>query len=192
MKTGTRQNLQKTILMAMLVAIAVVSVYFIRIPLIPAAAFLEYDIADVPVLIGTMLFGPAAGFVILLITSALQALTVSSASGVIGFIMHVIASSMLVVPAGILYKKMQNKKGMIIGLAIGTVLMTLIMIPLNIVLTGFFLVPGDISQGVHIVLGMLAPAIIPFNLIKGILNSVLTFFLFIPVSAIYKKLSKSV
>lgn len=47
--------------MAMLAAVAVVSVYFIKFPLLPSAPFLEYDIADVPVLIGTMLFGPSAG-----------------------------------------------------------------------------------------------------------------------------------
>lgn len=187
MKSNTRQNLQRTILMAMFVAIAVVSVYFIHIPLLPSAPFLEYDVADVPVLIGTMLFGPVAGFVILLITSALQALTVSSASGIIGFIMHLAASTMLVVPAGIFYKKMNNKKGMIAGLSLGTVLMTLIMIPLNLVLTGIFL-----GAGVQAVVGLLIPAIIPFNLIKGILNSILTFILFIPVSAIYKKISKIV
>jgi len=67
MKKSSRQNLRKITVMAMLAAVAVVSVYFIKFPLLPSAPFLEYDIADVPVLIGTMLFGPSAGLVILLI-----------------------------------------------------------------------------------------------------------------------------
>ena len=176
MKKNSRQNLRKITVMAMLAAVAVVSVYFIKFPLLPSAPFLEYDIADVPVLIGTMLFGPSAGLVILLITSAIQAFTVSSSSHIIGFLMHFCASGVLVLASG--------KKGMAAGLAVGSVLMTLVMIPLNLVFTGIFM-----GTGVEAVVKMLIPAIIPFNLIKACLNSVLTFLLFIPVNKIYGKIS---
>lgn len=186
MKQNTRLNLRKTVVMAMLVAIAVVSLYIIRMPLLPSAPFLEYDIADVPVLIGTMLFGPLAGFVILVITSLIQALTVSASSGIIGFIMHVCASGALVISSGLIYKKIHNRKGMALGLVVGSLLMTAVMIPLNLVFTGIFM-----GTGVQAVVSMLIPAIIPFNLIKAALNSVLTFLLFIPVSAVYSKISKN-
>ena len=109
MKKSSRQNLRKITVMAMLAAVAVVSVYFIKFPLLPSAPFLEYDIADVPVLIGTMLFGPSAGLVILLITSAIQAITVSSSSHIIGFIMHFCASGVLVLASGLMYKKIGGK-----------------------------------------------------------------------------------
>lgn len=171
--------------MAMLAAIAVVSVYFIKFPLLPSAPFLEYDIADVPVLIGTLLFGPSAGFAILVIVSAIQAITVSSSSHIIGFLMHVVASGVLVFAAGLIFKKMKNVKGLVIGLAIGSLLMVAVMIPLNLVFTGIFM-----GTGVQAVVQMLIPVIIPFNLIKGCLNSVLTFVLFIPVSRIYGKISR--
>ncbi|MBQ2775523.1 MAG: ECF transporter S component [Clostridia bacterium] len=185
MKNNTKQSLQKTVIMAMLVAIAVVSLYIIRTPLLPAAQFLEYDIADVPVLIGTLLFGPVAGLVILVITSAIQAMTVSASSGIIGFIMHVCASGMLVLASGLIYKIIKSRKGMILGLAVGSILMILVMIPLNIVFSGIFM-----GVGVKTVVSMLIPVFIPFNLIKAVLNSVLTFVLFIPVNAIYSKISK--
>lgn len=136
MKKSSRQNLRKITVMAMLAAVAVVSVYFIKFPLLPSAPFLEYDIADVPVLIGTMLFGPSAGLVILLITSAIQAFTVSSSSHIIGFLMHFCASGVLVLASGLMYKKIGGKKGMAAGLAVGSVLMTLVMIPLNLIFTG--------------------------------------------------------
>lgn len=70
------------------------------------------------------------------------------------------------------------------GLAVGSVLMTLVMIPLNLIFTGIFM-----GTGVEMVVKMLIPAIIPFNLIKAGLNSVLTFLLFIPVSKIYAKIN---
>ena len=180
MKKSSRQNLRKITVMAMLAAVAVVSVYFIKFPLLPSAPFLEYDIADVPVLIGTMLFGPSAG----LITSAIQAFTVSSSSHIIGFLMHFCASGVLVLASGLMYKKIGGKKGMAAGLAVGSVLMTLVMIPLNLIFTGIFM-----GTGVEAVVKMLIPAIIPFNLIKACLNSVLTFLLFIPVNKIYGKIN---
>ena len=185
MKENSKQNLRKITVMAMLAAIAVVSVYFIKFPLLPSAPFLEYDIADVPVLIGTMLFGPSAGLVILLITSAIQAFTVSSSSHIIGFLMHFCASGALVLVSGLMYKKIGGKKGMAAGLTVGSLVMTAVMIPLNLIFTGIFM-----GTGVEAVVKLLIPAIIPFNLIKAGLNSVLTFVLYIPVSKIYKRIEK--
>ncbi len=185
MKENSKQNLRKITVMAMLAAIAVVSVYFIKFPLLPSAPFLEYDIADVPVLIGTMLFGPSAGLVILLITSAIQSFTVSSSSHIIGFLMHFCASGALVLVSGLMYKKIGGKKGMAAGLTVGSLVMTAVMIPLNLIFTGIFM-----GTGVEAVVELLIPAIIPFNLIKAGLNSVLTFVLYIPVSKIYKRIEK--
>lgn len=186
MKENSRQSLRRLTVMAMLAAIAVVSVYFIKFPLLPSAPFLEYDIADVPVLIGTMLFGPSAGFAILVVVSAIQAITVSSSSHIIGFIMHVVASGVLVFASGLIYKKVGKTRGMAAGLAIGSLLMVIVMIPLNLVFTGIFM-----GTGVQAVVSMLIPVIIPFNLIKACLNSVLTFVLFIPINKIYRKIDRT-
>ena len=116
--------------------------------------------------------------------SAIQAFTVSSSSHIIGFLMHFCASGVLVLASGLMYKKIGGKKGMAAGLAVGSVLMTLVMIPLNLIFTGIFM-----GTGVEAVVKMLIPAIIPFNLIKACLNSVLTFLLFIPVNKIYGKIN---
>ncbi|MBP3706667.1 MAG: ECF transporter S component, partial [Clostridia bacterium] len=68
--------------MGMLVAISIVLVYFIHIPMF--TAFYEYDPADIPILIGTFAFGPWAGLMLTVVTSVVQGLTVSAASGVYG------------------------------------------------------------------------------------------------------------
>ena len=54
-------NTRKLTTLAMLAALAIVLVALIHFPLVPAAPFLEYDPADIPIFIGTFLFGPAAG-----------------------------------------------------------------------------------------------------------------------------------
>ena len=45
-------KVRKLATMAMLVAISIVLVYLIHFPIFPGAAFLEYDPADIPILIG--------------------------------------------------------------------------------------------------------------------------------------------
>lgn len=177
----------KTAIMAMLTALSIVSLYVIRLPLIPAAPFLEYDAADIPVLIGAMMLGPVSGIVTLLAVCLIQALTVSASSGWIGFVMHFIASSVLVLTASLIYKKKQTTASLVIGLVIGSIAMTAVMIPLNLVFTGIFL-----GAGVETVVGMLMPAIIPFNLLKAGINSVVTFAVFTPVKSILKKYTRSI
>lgn len=107
------QTVIKTAIMAMLTAVSIVLVYFIHLPLIPGFAFLEYDPADIPVLIGAMMLGPVSGIVILLAVCLIQALTVSAASGWIGFFMHFIASSVLVLIPSIIYRKKRRPSALL-------------------------------------------------------------------------------
>ncbi|MCT4619753.1 MAG: ECF transporter S component [Marinisporobacter sp.] len=172
-------NVNKMVKVAMLSAMGLMLMMIIRFPVIPAAPFLEYEPGDVPALIGGFLFGPATGFTITFIISLIQGFTVSAGSGWIGALMHIIATGTMVVGAGTIYKKMHTLKGAIIGLAIGSICMTLIMIPLNLIFTTLFLnVPFDVVKA------MIIPAIIPFNLFKTALNSVLTI-------VIYKTVAKA-
>ncbi len=175
----------KTAIMAMLTAISIVSLYVIRLPLIPAAPFLEYDAADIPVLIGAMLLGPVSGIITLLTVCLIQALTVSAASGWIGFLMHFIASTVFVLVASLIYKRKQTTASLVVGLISGALAMTAVMIPLNLVFTGIFL-----GAGTQAVVQMLIPAIIPFNLLKAGINAAVTFAVFTPIKSILKRLAK--
>lgn len=58
-----RISTRQLVSMAMLGAISIVLVAVIHFPLIPAAAFLEYDPADIPILICAFAYGPLAGLV---------------------------------------------------------------------------------------------------------------------------------
>ncbi len=169
---------------AMLAAVSIVSLYVVRFPLIPAASFLEYDMADVPVMIGALLINPFMGMAILLVVCLIQALTVSAASGWIGFVMHLVASGVMVLVSSLIYRFCgKNTKSLVIGLVAGSIAMTVVMIPLNLVFTGIFL-----GAGVQTVVGMLIPAIIPFNLLKAVINSVLTFIIFLPLKKAFKRI----
>lgn len=167
--------------MAMLVAVSIVLVMIIHFPIFPAVAFLEYDPADIPILIGTFAFGPLAGIVLTVVTSLIQGLTVSAASGVYGIIMHIIATSALVLVAGTIYRRNKTKKSAVIGLIAGTAAMAVVMFFANMLITPAF--TGMPLAGVM----KLMPFIILFNIVKAGINSVVTFLLYKRISPFLHK-----
>ena len=162
--------------MAMLVAVSIVLVALIHLPILPMVPFLEYDPADIPILIGTFAFGPMAGVLLTLVTAILQGVTVSAASGAYGILMHVIATSALVLTAGTIYSREKTKKHAIMGLVLGTLAMVLIMIPANMFITTKFM--GLTLEA----LMPFMPWIVLFNFIKAGVNSIVTFL-------VYKRIS---
>ncbi len=186
MKEKRINQVLRLTIMAMLTAVSIVILYAVpKFPFPFAPAFLEYDAADVPVLIGAMMLGPVPGLIILFAVCLIQAVAISSTSGIIGFFMHFIASSALILIPSIIYRRKKTVTSLIIGLVLGVVGMAIVMIPLNLIFTGIFM-----GTGVKAVAQMLIPAIIPFNLAKGSINAVATFVIFTPVSQVLKRYIK--
>ena len=161
--------------LAMFAALSIVLVAFIHFPFpfLPGAQFLEYDPADVPILIGTFAFGPLAGLLLTLVVSVVQGITVSAGSGPWGILMHFVATGSMAAVAGFIYRKFHSMRGAIAALGFGALTMTVVMIPLNLLIT-----PIYTGASVQVVAGMLLPAIIPFNLIKSVVNCVITFIVY--------------
>lgn len=238
MKKNAKNPVLKLAQMAMLAAISIVSLYVVPlISFFPSAPYLQYDMADVPVLIGTMMFGPFSGLVLLAVVCVIQGLTISAQSGWVGIVMHFLASGTLVLVAGGLFKLINGRwtkesstefkrtamqivglftwvflyvalntnhlvligfviaevlliiavltkknHGLVIGLVLGTLAMAAAMVPLNLFFTvRFFGVPYQAVRD------MLLPVIVPFNLIKAGLNSLITALVFLPLKSILLK-----
>ena len=173
---NAQTNSTKLAKMAMLVAISIVLVAIIHLPILPMVPFLEYDPADIPILLGTFAFGPAAGVLLTFVTAILQGLTVSAQSGAYGILMHLIATSALVIVAGTVYAKDKTKKNAVLGLVLGTLAMVIVMIPANMFITTKFM--GLTLEA----LMPFMPWIILFNFIKAGVNSIVTFL-------VYKRIS---
>lgn len=164
---------KQMVVMAMLAAISIAFVTVIHFPLFPAAGFLEYDPADIPILIGTFIYGPMAGFILTVIVSVIQGSTVSAGSGIIGIVMHIVATGSCVLIAGNIYWRSKTRVSAIAALCVGALTMTVAMVLLNLVLTPLFL-----GAPLEVVLQMLIPIIIPFNLLKSGINCFITFLLY--------------
>ena len=177
-----RTYIDRMVKLGMLTALSIILVYAIHFPIFPAASYLEYDMADVPILIGTFLYGPWWGLALTALVSLLQWLLVSPQSLWVGAIMHFMATGSYVVAAGLIYSTHRTRSAALFGMALGAVLQTLMMVPMNLIFTvHFFGVPRET------VIALLPTAIIPFNAIKTVANSILTFLLYKRVAKLFEK-----
>lgn len=172
-------SVKKIVLLAMLAAMAYLMVSLIRIPVV---LFLKYEPKDVIITISGFLFGPMASFLISVVVSLLEMLTISE-TGFIGCIMNLLSTCSFACTAALVYKKQHTLKGAIAGLALGSVLMVGAMLLWNWLIT-----PWYIGVDRATVEGMLLPAFLPFNLLKAGLNSALTLSLYKPLATVLRKM----
>ncbi len=171
---------KKLTTIGVMAALSVILVALVHFPILPGAAFLEYDPADIPIFLCTFLLGPLCGFILTVVVSIVQGFTVSASGGIIGVIMHIFATGAFVWTAGLIYKHNRTKKSAVIALIAGILVMTATMCLWNVIFTPIYM--GTPRKAI---IAMLPTAIIPFNLLKSGINSAVTFLL-------YKKLSNIV
>ena len=170
MAKTSNERIKSLCSMAMLTAIAIVADILIRIPNI--GGFLTYEPKDVVLTIGAFIFGPVAGILMALVVCLIEMVTIST-TGIIGFVMNFLASGVFIGVASVIYFKKKNLSRAIIGLVASTLSLIVVMLLWNYIMTPiFFGMPREA------VLGMFLTLLIPFNAIKGALNSALTLLLY--------------
>ncbi len=161
-----RSRIKQITTMGILMAISIILVVSpLQFPF-PTAPFLVYEPGDVPILLGGFIFGPASGIVLTVITSVVQSVTVGK-DGIFGCIMHILATSALVGISSFIYVKKKTFKRAILGVIFGSFGMTAVMAVLNLALDPVFY-----GMSFEAVAKLMIPAILPFNLMKAGINSV--------------------
>ena len=145
------------------------------------SGFLSFDLKDVIIVIAGFMMGPLTAIVITVIVSLIEMLTISS-TGVIGLIMNVLASCSFACVASVIYKRDKSMKGAIIGLVAGVLCMTAIMLLWNWLITPMYM---KVDRAV--VVSMLLPVFLPFNLVKGGINATLAMLLYKPIVTALRK-----
>lgn len=147
-------------------------------------------------MIGALSMGPLAGAAIEGIKILLNFVLNGTITGGVGELGNFLIGCSFVVPAAWVYRKNRTLKGMVLGMAAGTCMMVLlgsvinyfILLPVYATVFGqpleFFVQMGNVLNPAIVDLKTLILfAVAPFNLLKGILIGVLTFF-------IYRKLAR--
>ena len=182
-KTGTK----RIAALGVFTALSVMLVALIHFPIFPAVSFLEYDPADIPILIVGFAFGPAAGLIVTAIAALIQGFTVSAASGVYGVIMHVLATGVYVLVSSLVYRRHRTRGGAAASLALGTAAMVAMMFLANLVVTPYFIMGALNGETVRALMGFM-PFILLFNLIKAGVNGLVTFLIYKSISRLISRL----
>ena len=186
---GSRISVATMTRIAILAAAASI-LFLIEIPIV---AFYKLDLSNIPVLLGAFSMGPVPGLVILAIKSAIGLLHSSSAG--VGELADFVMGAALVLPAAIIYHRNKNRKNAIIGMAVGTVCMVVVGVLMNKwVMLPFYMgafhmdMDGIIRaakvSGVDSEWKLLLLVTGPFNLLKGVVLSIVTALIYKPLSPV--------
>ena len=175
---------------AMFGAIAAVLMLF-EIPLFFAPSFYELDLSEIPVLMCSFYLGPVAGVVCELLKIVIKLLLKGTSTAFVGDFANFVVGCTFVLPASIIYHFKKSKKSAIIGMSAGTAVMTVFGSLFNAVylLPKFATIFGmpleaiigmgtQVNSAINSVSTLVLFAVVPFNLLKGVVVSVATFFLY--------------
>ena len=181
---------------AILSAVAFV-LMLLEFPLPIAPSFYKLDLSEVAALIGGFALGPAAAVVIEALKNVLNLLFTGTSTAYVGEFANFLVGCAFAVPAAMIYKKKKTKKNAVIGLCCGGLCMILagavinyaILLPLY---SSLFHLPMDviidmgkaIVPAIHDKLTFVLLATCPFNLVKAVIVSLLTFVLYKLISPI--------
>ncbi len=202
-KPGVQEKLfttRKVAMIGMFSAIAMVLMLF-ELPLPFAPPFYKLDLSELPVLVGGFAFGPAAGVMIEFAKILLKLFVKGTSTAFVGELANFAVGCSFVLPASIVYLFWKKKKGAITGCVVGTVILTvfgslfnavyllpafskLYGMPLESILEMGSAVNPLMTEGSMI--SFVICCVVPINLIKGTVVSVLTMLIYKPLSPIIK------
>ena len=191
---------KNVVLMGMFGALAGVLMLFeFPLPFL-APSFYWLDVSEVPVLIGTFAMGPVAGVATELCKVLLKLVLKGTTTAFVGDFANFVVGCSLVLPASILYYIKKNRKMAIAGLAVGTVVMTIFGSGFNALyllpkFSELFGMPMEaiigmgtaINSHIQSVWTLVFFAVVPFNILKGVIVSAITMLLYKHISPILKK-----
>ena len=167
-----KTNVKKLVTLGMLAAVAYLLVVAVRIPVV---LFLKYEPKDVAVTVAGFLFDPLSAFLVSLVVSLVEMVTISD-TGLIGAVMNLLSTCSFACTAALIYKRKRSLSGAIGGLCAGSVVMVAVMLLWNWLLTPLYM--GYPRAAVE---ALLLPTFLPFNVLKAALNSLLTMALYKPL-----------
>ena len=164
---------KQMVIMALMCAIGAL-LSFVEFPLLPGVTWLKFDASNMPAMVVGFGFGPGAGVAVGIVIAIIHGLLMADFTGAL---MNILCVTCFVLPAALMYHKKRTYPVAIAGLVLSIIAATLAAIVGNLILTPMWLgVPLDA------VIAMIIPILIPSNLLKGLINAVLTLIIYKSIS----------
>ena len=203
MKNKTKMRTKEITFIGLMGALSAVIMQF-RFPIPFMPPFMDFDFAGAVEMIGGFMFGPVAAVFIAIVKILLKMVMTGSSSFVTGEVQNVMLSCAYVVPAALIYSRKKTKKNAVIGMVVGTLAAVVTAVLTNV----YMIIPfyanlanmtvddivamcTAVNPAMKNVVTMVAFGIIPFNLIKYGVSSVVALVLYKhlsrPIKAIINK-----
>jgi riboflavin transporter FmnP len=195
-KNKNISNTQRITLIGIFSALAAVLMY-LEIPFFfaPPEAY-KLDFSEVPVLISSFMLGPVEGIITECLKIVIKLIIKPTSTAFVGEFANLVVGITFVLPASIIYKKKKTRKGALIGMTTGTLTMTVVGCFVNafILLPAFAYLFGNVPVSEIIKLGtavnpaitnmftFIVLAVVPVNIVKGVLVSLVVFLIYKPVT----------
>ena len=190
-------NLRKLTVTAMLAAIATVLMFLdFSLPMfIPG--FVKMDISELPALLASFSMGPLYGIAVCLVKNLFNLIFHGSTGG-IGEVCNFLLGVVFVGTAGLIYKYHKTRRMAILASLAGAAAMAVVSVPVNYFLSypvyaamfggidAIIAAYQALRPGVNGLLECLVVFNLPFTFVKGLLDAVICFFIYKPLSTILK------
>ena len=172
-------------------------IMLLEIPLPFAPAFYKLDLSEVPTLIITFAYGPLAGTLTELLKVLVKLVTKGTSTAFVGEIANFIVGCFFLIPSGIIYMRHKTKKQALMACIAGTISLTVLGSLLNAVyllpaFSRLYGIPMDaivemgraVNPAITDVTKLVLFCTVPFNLLKGIIDSLITMLIYKRISPI--------
>ncbi len=190
LKPEKQSPARRTAYVGIFAAIAAVLMYF-EFPLPFAPGFYELDFSEIPVLICSFSMGPVAGVVCEFLKVVLKLFLKGTSTAFVGDLANFVVGCAFILPASVVYFAKKSKTGAIAGMGVGTAVMTVF----GSLFNALYLIPAfsvlfdmpleviigkgtEINPAITSVNTLVIFAVVPFNLLKGVVDSAITFLLY--------------
>ena len=196
-------DIRKLLIISMLGTISFL-LMLLEFPLWFVPSFYELDLSEVAVLVGGFTFGPLAAIMIEGIKVILNLIFTGTITMGVGELANFLIGLSFVLPAVIIYKRHKTKKHAIIGLVVGTISLAFFSAILNaylllpayayfmsspentLTIQSFVYLGSLVNPLVKDLFSFIMFAVVPFNLIKGVLTSIVVITIYKRVSVLIK------
>lgn len=179
--TSPLSNTKTLVTLGMLTCLAYVVTWLSKF-FPPVIGFLDFDFKAVVICIAGFVFGPLAAAAMSIVEPVVEMFTISHTQ-LIGCIMNILPTATFCCTASYVYKKRHTMAGAFLGLGLGLVLATVVMLLWNYLITPLYMENTTREQ----VAAMLIPVFLPFNLAKWGMNMAATLLFYKPVVGALRK-----
>lgn len=163
------------------------------VPFMPS--FIKMDFSELPALLASFSIGPGAGVLVCLVKNLIN-LPLTTTGG-IGELSNFLLGVAFVLPAGLIYRFKKDRAGALIASGVGSLAMGLLSLPINYFVTypiyAKMLPIATIVSMYQAILpsvdGLLSCLIVfnmPYTFLKGVLNAIICFIIYKPLSPYLK------